>query len=884
MAEHERFHYRDPDELRADIEGLGLDLPLEDDIDVLFEPVDFGPLPVPNRLAVHPMEGCDARPDGNPSELIFRRYRRFAAGGSGLIWFEACAIVPEGRANPRQLWIHDGSVDEIARVVEQTRKAAEDSMGHNPVLVLQLTHSGRYSKPRGKPEPIIAQHSGVLDPRSKLGPDHPLITDDELDALQDRFVHAAKLARQAGFDAVDVKSCHGYLMSELLGAHTRENSRYGGSFENRTRLLRESAARIKGEVPGIEVTSRLNLYDAYRYPYGWGVDKHDYRTPDMTEPLKLIGELKETGYGGLNVSIANPYYNPHYGRPFDEPIVGMYLADEHPLEGVGRMVRLAAHAQKAYPDLTIVGTGYSWLREFMPYLAAAVIRRGWTSIVGLGRGSIAYPDYVRDLKNSGKMEPTKTCIACSSCTQIMRDGGRAGCVVRDHEVYAPIFRQGRRLDPTEIRRKAAACRECVAPTCVKGCPAGVHIPSFLRAVADGDDREAYRILREANLLPEMCAYVCPVEVQCEGHCVQQWIGDGALPIRDIQRYVSQRARKEGWTALELPDTSTGRRVVVIGAGPSGLACAAKLLERGECVTIFDKGGRPGGKAGAVIPLGRLSSDLVAEEIESIFQAAPTDRLEWRLDAPLTAEHTLDAVLSDGRFDAVCLAMGLGRSPGLNDMPPPEGVFDALDFLATYNADPTKRLSGRVGVVGGGNTAMDAAMTAVERGASDVYVLYRRSFAQMPAWPSERDRCVKAGVHFLILTQPLDYRANAQGKLTGVRVVRTELGPPDESGRRRPQPIEGTEHVIDVDVCIEAIGERPPSEIADWLPGVELTDRGFVATHVGAAPRRWMTSRAGVFAAGDLINGGKTVVQAAAEGYAAAEAIEAYLGENVATSR
>ncbi len=877
MAEHQRFSYRNLAELRDDVARLGLDLPLEEDFAVLGEPVRFGRLEVPNRLVVHPMEGCDGLADGAPSELVFRRYRRFGAGGAGLIWFEACAIVPEGRANPRQLWIHEGTVDQIARLVDQTRQAASETMGHTPVLVLQLTHSGRYSKPEGKPAPIIAQHSGVLDPRSKLSADHPLITDDELDALQDRFVIAAKLAAQAGFDAVDVKACHGYLMNELLGAHTRRDSRYGGSLENRTRLLRESAARIREEVPGLEVTSRLNLYDAYRYPYGWGVDQGNHLQPDLAEPIVLIGRLIEIGYGGLNVTVGNPYYNPHYGRPFDHPVASGYIADHHPLEGVARMVEVARQVQQVYPQLSIVGTGYSWLRQFMPHVAAGAIQRGWATLVGLGRGSIAYPDYARDLLAHGRMEPTKVCIACSSCTQIMRDGGRTGCVVRDHEIYAPIYQMGRRRDPAEIRRLAQKCRSCISPTCVVGCPARIDIPSFLRAVADGDDREAYRILRRANLLPEICAYVCPVEVQCEGGCVQRWIGDGAVPIRDIQRYVAQRARQEGWTELAPPADATGRRVAVIGAGPAGLACAAKLIEHGEHVTVFEKGARPGGKAGQVIPLGRLSADLVVEEIESIFRAAPPDRLEWRYNTPLTAEHNLEQVLDEGSFDAVCLTFGLGRSPGLTDDPPPEGVFDAVDFLAAFNADPTRRITGRLAVIGGGNTAMDAAMMAVERGADDVYLLYRRSLAQMPAWPGERDRCLRAGVHFLILTQPLSYDTDARGRLKGVRVVRTQLGDPDDSGRRRPEPIQGTEHEIEIDGCVEAIGELPPAGIRELLPGVQMTHAGRLAVNVGPNARPWMTSRDGVFAAGDLVNGGTTVVQAIAEGFAAADSIVEFLG-------
>ena len=349
MTAHQRFDYRSLDELKADVERLGLELPFSDDLQILGRAVSFGRVTVPNRFACHPMEGCDGLAGGAPSALTVRRYRRFGAGGAGLIWGEACAVVPEARANPRQLWIHEEVLSGFKQLVEATREAAQQSMGHNPMLVLQLTHSGRYSRPIKKPHPIIAHHSKVLDPCHQLPADYPLIEDAELDRLQDAYVAAAQLACEAGFDAVDIKACHRYLVSELLASFTRESSRYGGSFENRVRLLVETVAKIRQALPDFEVTSRLNLYDAIEHPYGWGVDKDDYRQPDLTEPLALIAQLKELGYHGLNVTIANPYFNPHYGRPYDEPIQGGYVPDEHPLLGVHRLLQLARPGVAAVP-------------------------------------------------------------------------------------------------------------------------------------------------------------------------------------------------------------------------------------------------------------------------------------------------------------------------------------------------------------------------------------------------------------------------------------------------------------------------------------------------------------------------------------------------------
>lgn len=872
MAEHDRFRFKTLDQLRAKIDELGLELPCTDDIDILKTPIKYGHKEVPNRLACHPMEGCDGLANGAPSDLTYRRYLRFGAGGAGLIWVEACAVMKEARANPRQLWIHGEVLPDYKRLVEMTREAAQESMGHDPFLVLQLTHSGRYSRPVAKPAPIIAHRSEVLDPKHNLPPDYPLITDEELDRLQDTFVEAARLAREAGFDAVDIKSCHRYLMSELFASHTRENSRYGGSYENRTRLLLETVRKIKSAMPDFEVTSRINAYDAISYPYGWGVDKNDYRIPDLTEPLKLIGQLKDEGYHGVNVTIANPYFNPHYGRPYDRPIAGGYPPQEHPLEGVARLLHIARDVQQANPDLTVVGTGYTWLRQFVPYFAAGAVKEGWNAIAGLGRGGFAYPDFARDIIREGKMDPLKVCISCSSCTQIMRDDGRTGCVPRDADVYGPIYREGRKNDPETVRQEASECLDCTEPNCAAHCPCGIDIPAFLKQAARGENREAYKILRKSNLLPEICGFVCPVEVQCEGNCVQQSMRDCSISIARIQRFIAKKARIEGWTALNVPSALNGKKVAILGAGPAGLSCAASLLEQGYHVVVIDRGNRPGGKALSVIPGERLPHDRALSEIQSIFEPIGADRLEWRWNTALGPDYTLNDVMDEG-FDACALSIGLGNTSSLVSKDTrPEGVMDALYFLEQMRHKPGHRVEGKVAVIGGGNTAVDAAITAKNRGASDVYLVYRRSFGEMPAWPSERDSLIKAGIHVLILTQPVSYETNDRNQLSAVRVIHTELGPEDESGRRSPAAIQDTEHLLPVNLAIEAIGESVPPRINHVLENVDLTSKGFVKVDPGT----WMTSRAGVFAAGDLVNGGTTVVQAVAEGRKVADSICRYL--------
>jgi len=424
-----RFRYRDAELLRAKAAELDLELPWSDDMTLLLEPTRVGKHNLANRLVVHPMEACDADKDGGPGEQAIRRYSRYAVGGAGLIWFEATAVVPEGRANPRQLYLHEGNATKFAQLVDATRKA-----GHNPVLVLQLTHSGRWSKPTGEPEPTIAHHNPDLDAMVGIGVEHPVITDADLETLQDRFVAAARLAATAGFDGIDIKSCHGYLGSELLAAHTREG-RYGGDLANRSRFLVDTIRRIREEVPPLFVTSRLNVFDGLPHPYGFGVDREQPMRPDLTEPLELLKTLHSSGCPLINISIGVPYCRPHLGRPFDRPVPGSPPSPEHPLVGVVRLLQMVGELQTALPELPLVGTGYSWLRHHFPNVGAGAVSAGQATLVGVGRMAFAYPEFARDLMEHGKLEFLKSCCACSGCTQLMRSGDEAGCVVRDREVY-----------------------------------------------------------------------------------------------------------------------------------------------------------------------------------------------------------------------------------------------------------------------------------------------------------------------------------------------------------------------------------------------------------------------------------------------------------------
>lgn len=453
------FTYRALDDLRADIAARGVDIDLTDGVDSLLRPLQIDTRTLGNRLAVHPMEGCDGEPDGRPGELTFQRWERFGAGGAKLIWGEATAIVPEGRANPRQLVINHGTAPDLARLAYVTRAAHKRRFGDDSDLIigLQLTHSGRFSSEG----PIIAQHAPPLDAVKSLGPDHPLIGDEELERLGETYIDAAELAAGAGFDFVDIKQCHTYLLNEILGSRDRHGP-YGGPFENRTRFVLDVIRGIRDRIgPRLIIGTRLNVYDGPPFvlgpdgvgipvsdrPYRWGFGTNE-RHPvhaDLTEPIALVGMLRGAGVRLVNVTMGSPYFNAHIGRPFERAPIDGYVPPEHPLEGVARHFALASEIQRAHPDIVAIGTGYSWLRHYAPNAGAANITAGRISMMGLGRGALAYPDFAADLMEHGHMIDRKSCIGVSYCTTLMRSKKHelgqfpVGCVPRD-PYYAEQFK------------------------------------------------------------------------------------------------------------------------------------------------------------------------------------------------------------------------------------------------------------------------------------------------------------------------------------------------------------------------------------------------------------------------------------------------------------
>lgn len=435
---HEKFHYKNIEEIMETAKALNLRLPFAGDTKILAQPLKIRNVVLQNRLGVAPMEGADSTADGSPSQYTFRRYTKAAEGGSGIIWFEAISIVEEGRSSATQLLLTRDNVDEYKRLTEAVKEAGRKANGFEPYLIMQANHSGRYSNPGNKPAPMIAYRHPELEV-FRQADDSCIVTDDYLKSLEEKFGEAAKLAREAGFDAVDIKSCHGYLLAELLSAYSRPGL-YGGSYENRTRLLKNGiqAAKVY-EDDDFMVTLRLGIYDGYAYPYGFGVREGQGLTPDLEEPVRLVRELHEDyGIDLIDLTMGNPYATTHVTRPYD---MGKYIPDEHPLEGIGRMIHGIAAVKKAAPDMTVYGSAPTYLRQFADLFTAGAVEEGMCDGMLFGRMSFADPDFANEIIGEGRIHAKRVCLTCGKCGDLIRAHKPTGCVIRDPETFMPFYRE-----------------------------------------------------------------------------------------------------------------------------------------------------------------------------------------------------------------------------------------------------------------------------------------------------------------------------------------------------------------------------------------------------------------------------------------------------------
>lgn len=435
---HETFHYKSLQDVQARAAELGLTLPFAADTSILATPLTVRGITLPNRLGVAPMEGADSLPDGSPSEYTVRRYVNEAIGGSAVLWFEAISIVEEGRSSRTQLMLCQENLASYQAMTQKIKEAGLKANGYAPYLIMQANHSGRYSNPDNKPAPIIAYRHPELE-QYRAADDSCIASDDYLKRLEEKFGEAALLAKKAGFDAVDIKSCHGYLLAELSSAYTRPGP-YGGSYENRTRLLRNGIQAAKAyEDETFMVTARLGLYDGFAYPYGFGVREGGGLEPDLTEPIRLVRELHEQyGLDLLDLTMGNPYATTHVTRPFDK---GKYLPDEHPFVGLDRMIHGIGAVKQAAPEVTIFASAPSYLRQYADLFTAGAVEQGLCDGMLFGRMAFADPDFANEIIKNGRIDPKRVCLTCGCCGDLIRAHKPTGCVVRDPKTFMGFYRE-----------------------------------------------------------------------------------------------------------------------------------------------------------------------------------------------------------------------------------------------------------------------------------------------------------------------------------------------------------------------------------------------------------------------------------------------------------
>jgi len=460
---------KSPQAFRQHAAALGLPLPCDD----LLLPAADSPLLQPveglklngrtpgNRIAIHPMEGWDGTTSGGVTDDMRRRWQRFGESGAKMIWGgEAMAVRPDGRANPNQLILSEQNLGGLAELVKICRAAHRRHWGDDSDLAIgfQLTHSGRFCRPHGPHwESRVAFRHPLLDRKFQVNDDAQVLSDGEMDELVDDFVRAAQLAQAAGADFVDIKHCHGYLLHEFLGAHLRPG-RYGGSFENRTRPIRQIAAALRAAHPAIDVAVRLSLYDmvphrpdpalsrpgqpgpgipedfshCLPYRYGFGVNADDPRQPDLAETHQFIELCATLGIKLINATAGSPYYTPHLQRPAAYPPSDGYQPASDPLVDVARQLHALREVKTRAPShLVFVGTGYTYLQEHLPFVAQAAVREGWTDVVGVGRMALSYPRFLLDAVTTGTVEKRLICRTFSDCTTAPRNGMPSGCYPLD---------------------------------------------------------------------------------------------------------------------------------------------------------------------------------------------------------------------------------------------------------------------------------------------------------------------------------------------------------------------------------------------------------------------------------------------------------------------
>ena len=780
----------------------------------LFSPLKVGTCVLPNRIMSTAAVTRLASEDGHVTQQLIDRYRRLAAGGVGSIVVEAAVVLPS-RSSYNLRVSDDQFIDELRGFVAQIR-----TINREVKIGLQLIHFLKVAR------------SGWRQKVEDLKP-------EEIEVIPGQFARAAGRARAAGFDFVELHMAHFTTLASFLSLTNKRADAYGGDFEGRVRLpsevvLAARAAvgrdytvgmRMLGEEFTKEGNTLLQSARIARRMASLGVDylsvSAGERFEDADPPLPNFPPFAGTGYSGYRMS-------PRWWNPDG---VQVYLAD-----GVRKAVRDAGY------DVAVVCAG----KIRMPDLAEEIVKGGKADIVGMARTLFADPDWPAKARE-GLDEEIVKCAACGYCSE----------ADERYETVVCIEWPKGALNPPQPWR--------LSPPCKAACPAGLDIRSYVDLAAQGEYAKALAVIESKVPFPGSVGRVCPHP--CETAC-NRAAYDEAIAIKGLKRFIADRAALQGGRRRVEPFPRTReQRVAVVGAGPAGLTAALCLVRLGYGVTVFEAAPLPGGMLTLAIPAYRLPREVVLSEIETIQKFG----VEVRLSSPVGENGLpLDALWDQG-YKAIIVAVGCHRgiAPGIEGEAAP-GVYQGTAFLKGVALSSPPPVGERVVVVGGGNVAVDAARSACRLGASSVTLVYRRSRGEMAAYPEEVAAAEAEGVGVVCLAMPVRVII-AGGRAAALQCLRTELGEPDESGRRRPLPLAGSEFEIAADSVILAVGDAP--NLAYLGTGRFVTsNRGTLLAH----PSSQATNVAGIFACGDAVSGPATVIEAIGAGQKAAKGVHRFL--------
>ncbi|HOD74417.1 MAG TPA: FAD-dependent oxidoreductase [Syntrophorhabdaceae bacterium] len=779
----------------------------------LFSPLKVGSCVFPNRIMSTAAVTRLASEEGHITPNFVERYRRLAEGGLGAMVVEAAVVLPSKSSFNLRI-SDDAYIEELKNFVDEIRKAnREVKVGIQLIHFLKVARSGWRQKVEDlKPE--------------------------EIAVIPGQFASSAKRARAAGFDFVELHMAHFTTLASFLSLVNKRQDEYGGDFEGRVKLpaevvnvTREAVGddytigvRMLGEEFTKEGNTLLQSARVARRLASLGVDyisvSAGERFEDADPPLENFPPFAGTGYSGYRMS-------PRWWNPDG---VQVYLAD-----GIRKAVRQAGY------EVPIVCAG----KVRMPDLAEKILEEGRSDVIGMARTLFADPDWPVKARE-GRADEIVKCAACGYCSEADE---------RYETVVCIEWPKGALSAPSPW---------LLAPPCKAACPAGLDIRSYIDLAAQGEYEKALAVIEEKIPFPASVSRVCPHP--CERVC-NRGTFDRPIAINGLKRFVVDAVAKAGKREKVEPFPRTrDERVAVIGSGPAGMTAAFELAKLGYPVTVFEAAPVPGGMLALGIPEYRLPKKMVREEIDAIEKRG----VEIRLNTPVGEGGMPFGSLREEGFKAIVVAIGAHRSvsPGIEGEGL-EGVHHGVGFLKAVNLGVSVTIGEKVAVVGGGNVAVDAARTVHRMGAKEVTIVYRRSKDEMPAYPEEIEAAETEGVKIVFLSAPVEVTGK-DGKATGLRCVRTELGAPDESGRRTAHPVKDSEFEIAADCVILAVGETPDAGFFGSA-GLPMKVQG---------DSQW-TGQEGIFACGDAVTGPATVIEAIASGRRTATGVHRYMcGESL----